>query len=152
MASGSGTDAPPAAPPPNLDEPGSPSAPRRAGDIRRHRSPVAVALGLSLAALYLGLVGSFFASAYHYYVHHRPVRLDAQQYDAYLTGFAFGSRHLRPSAGSDSDFCDAAAHRLNGVAGDRPFFSEGCQDAQGRTYGDPPLRPRTLEDLNNPDD
>jgi hypothetical protein len=78
------------------------------------------------------------------------VRLDEQQYDAYLAGFAFASHQPRTSEGWD--FCDAASHRLNGVARERPFFSEGCQDAQGWTIGDPPLRPRTLEDLNNPDD
>jgi hypothetical protein len=152
MVTGSRTDALPVASTPNLDEPGSPTPPRRVRRLRRLWATTAVAVGLSLAALYLGLVGSYLASAYSHHVHHRPVRLDAAQYDAYLTGFAFGSRHLRPSTGSDWDFCDAAAHRVNGVVRERQFFAEGCQDAQGWTFGDPPLRPRTQNELNDTDD
>ena len=61
-----------------------------------------------------------------------------QQYQGYLTGFAF-ARDYPMSDGdvANFDYCDAAAHRLNLTAGNWLFPSRGCQDATGWTPGDP---------------
>jgi hypothetical protein len=135
----------------HVDELSNDATARPARDRRSRRSPSGRTLGLLFAALYFGLVGSFLATSYAHHLKHQPVQLDAKQYDAYLAGFAFGSQQADPNEGSDSDYCDTAGHNLNGVPREWPYFSEGCQDAEGWVAGDPPMKPRTLADLNNPD-
>lgn len=141
----------PTSSPSQADELSSSERPRRRESGRsRGRSFSVRAMGILIVILCLGLPGSYLASWYSHREGHQAAHPTGEQYRGYLAGFGYLREHPKPDGVADSDFCDAAAHRLNRTAGKWLYFSTGCQEATGWTPGDPPLRPLGKADFLRP--